>query len=230
MPECPFKYICQPGSSLCPACTLSGNRYMAEHRYIPNSGIPARYCPPDISPIELLDSCSRKLRVYVKDLGHMTDTGQSLYLWSKGPGTGKTTMACSLLMKYLLIRGKTIAISDWTHPVGYFTVVDLMDSLRRNMKEPSEEFEELWGRQFSPRAPRLLVLDDLGAEKPSEWVRERLYQLINYRYSNRLSTIYTSNCDRETIYSKLGDRIGSRVFSSLVVEMAGTDQRRFGNG
>lgn len=226
MPDCPFRYICTMGPQ-CTACTYSGNRYVAERRYLPNSGIPARYCPPDISPGMVLEQNSRPLKKFIKELGDMVDKGNSLYLWSKTPGTGKTTIACSCLMKYLLVRGRTIAENDWSYPIGYFTVVDMIDSLRRNMSEPSEEFKELWDRQFSPQAPRLLVLDDIGAEKPTDWVRERLYQLINYRYSNRLSTIYTSNCDRETIYSRLGERIGSRVFSSLVVEMLGPDQRRF---
>lgn len=229
MSECPFKYICTPGPN-CTACELTGNRYMAEHRYLPNAGIPARYCPPDVSPVEILKPSGRKLQAFVKDLGNMVDRGQSLYLWSTSPGTGKTTLACSLLMKYLLVRGRTIAENDWNYPIGYIPVVDLLDSLRRAMKEPDEEFETMWARQFSNQAPRLLVLDDLGAEKPTDWVRERLYQLINFRYANRLSTIYTSNCNRDTVYGRLGDRIGSRVFSSLVVEVLGADQRRFGDG
>ena len=73
----------------------------------------------------------------------------------------------------------------------------------------------------------LLVIDDIGAEKPSEWTQERVYSVIDHRYANCLPLIVTSNLPP----SKLADQIGERAASRLaemceVVAMTGTDRRR----
>lgn len=60
----------------------------------------------------------------------------------------------------------------------------------------------------------VLVLDDIGVEKPSEWVREQLFSLIDGAYGNRLVVLATSNHD----YAELGkpDVLGERTVSRLV--------------
>lgn len=60
----------------------------------------------------------------------------------------------------------------------------------------------------------LLILDDLGAEKPTEWVRERIFSIIDYRYGNMLPTWGTSNLTPD----KLADQIGERAFWRLIEE------------
>ena len=76
------------------------------------------------------------------------------------------------------------------------------------------------------RRCNLLIVDDIGAEKPSEWVRERLLSFINTRVSNELTTIYTSNLSLERLREKMGDRIVSRIIGSTKeIELVGRDQR-----
>lgn len=58
---------------------------------------------------------------------------------------------------------------------------------------------------------RLLILDDLCAEKPSEWVQERLFQIIDHRYNEELPTIITTNETPDRLQHKLGDRIADRL-------------------
>ena len=73
---------------------------------------------------------------------------------------------------------------------------------------------------------KLLIIDDIGAERVTEWVRERLVSIINTRVGAGLSTIYTSNLSPEELKEGLGDRISSRVLgSSGVVEITGADRR-----
>ena len=81
----------------------------------------------------------------------------------------------------------------------------------------------------------LLVLDDLGAEKTSEWVDETLNLVVNTRYNERRPTIFTSNYEDEE-QSERGDtlveRVGGRVYSRLhemceFLEFGGVDYRRF---
>ena len=66
----------------------------------------------------------------------------------------------------------------------------------------------------------LLVLDDLGAEKTSEWVEETLNLIVNTRYNERRATIFTSNYpdlppDSNPAVITLHDRIGFRMRSRL---------------
>lgn len=57
----------------------------------------------------------------------------------------------------------------------------------------------------------LLVLDDLGAEKVSDYVKQTLYLLINKRYGDCRDTIITSNLSLEEIGQSYGDRLASRI-------------------
>ncbi|MGQ9826036.1 MAG: ATP-binding protein, partial [Desulfotomaculales bacterium] len=74
----------------------------------------------------------------------------------------------------------------------------------------------------------LVVLDELGAEKSSEWVTERLYVIINARYNEMLPTIITSNLEMEELEALPGwERIVSRLFEMChLVKVDGKDYRR----
>ncbi len=80
----------------------------------------------------------------------------------------------------------------------------------------------------------LLVLDDLGAEKPSPWVLDTLHFVINQRYLRRLTTLITTNYldepgpgGGETLAERIGYRLRSRLFEMChVVRMDGQDYRR----
>jgi DNA replication protein DnaC len=59
--------------------------------------------------------------------------------------------------------------------------------------------------------PDLLVLDDLGAERTSSWVNDRLYLIINRRYDSGRPILVTTNLDLGELSDKIGDRIVSRL-------------------
>jgi DNA replication protein DnaC len=93
---------------------------------------------------------------------------------------------------------------------GVFVVVpELLRAIRKGYNSTDESADKLVS--LTEDAP-LLALDDLGAEKPSEWVREQLYVIINRRYENMLPTIITTNCSTQ----ELVDRIGQRTVSRLI--------------
>jgi len=73
---------------------------------------------------------------------------------------------------------------------------------------------------------RLLFLDDLGAEKVTDWALETLFTLINDRYERMLPTVYTSNLDPRQLSENLGDRIASRIVGSCVLINLGSEDRR----
>ena len=112
-----------------------------------------------------------------------------------GPyGCGKTHLAA--------------AIANYRNALGYpplFVVVpDLLDHLRATFSPQSqisydERFEEI-------RTTPLLILDDLGTQSATPWAREKLFQLLNYRYNARLPTVITL-AEESEIDGRLKNRI-----------------------
>ncbi len=73
----------------------------------------------------------------------------------------------------------------------------------------------------------LLIIDDLGAEKTSDWVEETIYLLIDERYGKELPTILTSNYSLSDIAKRVGDRVASRITEMCrIVEINTSDKRR----
>jgi DNA replication protein DnaC len=73
----------------------------------------------------------------------------------------------------------------------------------------------------------LLILDDLGAARTSEWVEEITYRLINRRYNLMLPTLITTNLAMGDLRAQLGDRVASRLAEMTTrVTFAPVDRRR----
>lgn len=131
-----------------------------------------------------------------------------------GPtGTGKTHQA------YGAIR----AIAEAGTPVHWIatTSANLYGSLRPRKNVDSEAEFDLYARAT------LLLLDDLGAAKASEWTEEVTYRLIDHRYAQCLPSIFTTNLPPAELAAGLGDRIASRLIEmTTVVRLTGDDRRR----
>jgi DNA replication protein DnaC len=79
----------------------------------------------------------------------------------------------------------------------------------------------------------VLVLDELGASKPTDWVRDTMMQIINARYNERKVTIFTTNyqdarlLSEETLEDRIGARLRSRLYEMcMTVLVQGEDFRR----
>jgi DNA replication protein DnaC len=137
-------------------------------------------------------------------------------------GTGKTYQAYAAL-RAIAAAGPTV------YEIRALTAADMYGLLRPQGSQRGAE-EEL--RRLC-RIP-LLLLDDLGSAKGSEWTEEVTYRLINERYNACRPSIYTSNlpakaADGRDLNSALGERIVSRLSEDThVIAMTGTDRRRGG--
>jgi DNA replication protein DnaC len=78
------------------------------------------------------------------------------------------------------------------------------------------------------------VLDDLGASKPTDWVRDMMMQIINSRYNDRKLTVFTTNYTDEchiqtdeTLEDRIGVRLRSRLYEMcMTVTVEGDDYRK----
>jgi len=96
-------------------------------------------------------------------------------------GSGKTHLAAAIANHTL---------SDGI-PTLFLTVPDLLDWLRFSF---SDEDNESYETRFNEiRNIPLLILDDFGTQSSTSWAQEKLFQIINYRYINKLPTVITSN-------------------------------------
>jgi DNA replication protein DnaC len=156
-------------------------------------------------------------RSFIEDLDRRLAEGRGLWLFGD-TGTGKTTLAM-LISKAALEAGKTVAI---------YSLPKLLARIRRTYdSEPGgDSYLSFFERLTSVD---LLHIDDLGAEKRSDWVLEQLYALVNERYEAQRSVLITTNLPHE----ELEEQIGSRTVSRLTqicdeIEVRG-DDRRYGS-
>ena len=71
----------------------------------------------------------------------------------------------------------------------------------------------------------LLLLDDLGAGKQTEWTGDSLYRLVDHRWSHSLPSIYSTNLNAAALTDAVGDRVVSRLADAIRVTITGTDRR-----
>ncbi len=129
-----------------------------------------------------------------------------------GFGCGKTHLAAAIANQVVSLGIETL----------FLTMPDLLDWLRFTFtsKETSYEkrFEEI-------RNIRFLVLDDLGTQNATDWAREKLFQIINYRYNHKLPTVITTNLSM----AQIEDRISSRLQDRELVVKIQIDAQDFRN-
>lgn len=144
-------------------------------------------------------------------------TAPSLLLAGE-PGTGKTHLAMAALRSVALTaarRGARLRFRVITHPQLNHALRPKVDGSHEHAMDPYETAD-------------LLVLDDLGAGKQSDWTADGLYRLVDARWSAPLPTIYTTNLAPEALADAVGDRVVSRVFDGMRVLLTGSDRRRSG--
>ncbi|HKP69046.1 MAG TPA: ATP-binding protein [Pyrinomonadaceae bacterium] len=140
-----------------------------------------------------------------------------------GPvGVGKTHLAVSIL-KGLTERGFRCLFYEFGS-----LLKEIQDSYNANTKTS----------ELGVLAPVLnadvLVLDELGASKPTDWVRDTMAHIINTRYNDKKATIFTTNYAderrnerEETLEDRIGIRLRSRLFEMCkTIEVKGSDYRR----
>ncbi|MBP0725563.1 ATP-binding protein [Bacillus sp. RG28] len=143
---------------------------------------------------------------FVKNFKEMMNQGKGLYFYSKIKGSGKTRLAASVLNAVV----KTSDKLDKPLRFYYTSTSDLLEEIKKTFnsdsKVKSEQILE------AVKTADLLVLDDIGVEKVTDWVEETFTRVLDYRLQNKKVTIFTSNLTIEQLDMKYQQgRVSSRI-------------------
>lgn len=140
------------------------------------------------------------------------DERQGWLLLLGGYGVGKTHLAAAVA-NHAVEAGI---------PTLFLTVPDLLDQLRFAYGSEDETFEARFERV---RTAPLLIMDDFGTQSATPWAREKLFQILNYRYVNQLPTVVTTNLALEQLEGRMRSRLSDPELVALATINA-PDYRR----
>lgn len=177
------------------------------------SGLPRKYFEPQhLVKREVDAECWDWLEDVRNNIVEEVQRGLSIVITSTTVGNGKTSWAVRLLQRYLA----ETALDGRMVEKGMFVVsAQLLTEFGdynyfQTMQEFLERFERL-------KTCELLVIDEIGGGSLTKASYPYLYDLVNYRVDNNLSTIYTTNYTDEEIIDLLGQRLYSRIYDTSVV-------------
>jgi DNA replication protein DnaC len=152
------------------------------------------------------------VRRYCETIDEQLDAGNGLWLMG-GPGTGKTTLAM-LASKAAIDAGRSVAI---------YSTPALLARIRQTFDAEGGEdgYLAFFDRLVSVD---LLHIDDLGAERSTDWVLEQLYAIVDRRYNDERSIAFTTNLEEP----ELTEQVGARTVSRLIEMCDGNPLPLFG--
>jgi DNA replication protein DnaC len=150
------------------------------------------------------------LQEHVNRCMHFAESPEAWLVLAGTHGCGKTHLAAA-------IANKVLARSDDADGAMFVVVPDLLDHLRSAFSPQSNvPYDRLFDAvKNSP----MLVLDDLGTESATPWAKEKLFQLLNYRYSALLPTVITTS----STPSEIEPWLRTRMFDTARCQFCGID-------
>lgn len=129
-------------------------------------------------------------------------------------GTGKTHLA-SAIANYIM--------DNHILPVKFGTIINLLDEYKSKFGSNDDDFISYLSKI------ELLILDDLGKEKLTDWAKGVIYQIVNNRYEAYMPIVATTELPFDQLENFYGKAIPSRLFEMCIsVNMQGKDYRLLG--
>jgi DNA replication protein DnaC len=162
----------------------------------------------------------KQLAVIEQDIVNFIKEGKNLYLHSAIPGNGKSSWSLRLAEAYF---NKIWARTSDKCRVLFISVPRFLLAIKDNISVKSSYVEYI---KENVLEADLVIWDDLGSKVGSEFELSHLLSLIDNRLVLGKSNIYTSNLNRQQLYTAIGERLASRVANmSIDIEFFGSDKR-----
>lgn len=199
--ECNDECYIPSGENSCRPCNCFDFRqkYKKLCKIFANSKIPPRFKQVSLETFPNLAFNKEKFRLIKK----LAATGEingknSMFLYGQ-VGRGKSGLSIAILKERM----------NQLVPALFIEAHEIMGRIRASYNPDSEYKEDEIIEAV--KTVEFLVLDDLGAEKVSDWVKSKMFEIINARYNNLLATIITSNLNLDQIHRQYGDRLTDRI-------------------
>ena len=163
---------------------------------------------------------TQKLAAIEQDIVKFISEGKNLYLHSANCGNGKSSWSIRLVEAYF---DKIWARTDGKCRVLFISVPRFLLALKDNITTRSSYVEYIKDNVLEAD---LVIWDDIAAKMGSEFELTHLLNIIDNRLALGKSNIYTSNLNRQQLYTALGERLTSRIANmSTDIELFGADKR-----
>lgn len=178
------------------------SRQLYSESNLPMKGVQEEVLIPEQQDQETFEACND----YKTNVLERIKTGDGLFLWSPTKGNGKTSWGLKILRHYIAEESKTYDF-DYRIRAYYVNVSELFDLLKNSFGKDGK-IEQIEAGIYEAD---IVLFDDLGSERPTDWVRNKLYNYINHRYQNKKSMIFTSNLSLTEIGVQIDERISDRI-------------------
>lgn len=149
----------------------------------------------DLYGTDAPEEIKRLVNAFIVNFEKFRKAGKGLYIHSETRGSGKTLLACCLLNE---------VVKRYDLSVKFISVLEYLELTKKGYASEEDKKERDGILRTS-----VLVLDEIGVEVSKDWVNTTLYRLIDFRYSNKLITIVTSNLPIDDL--KIDGRIKDRL-------------------
>lgn len=174
-------------------------------------------------PSKVNEKAFIKVQEYAKTFAERYKAGDWLIL-SGGYGLGKTHLAFACAREclryfaedYIEKNPGAISYYGYNSKVIFRTSSDIVQEIRDSYDSDQINEKEV---MFAFKNIPLLIIDDLGTEKASEWQHEKMYTILDYRYREKLPTIITTNLSTYGLKEQVAERVVERM-----IEAAGNGQ------
>lgn len=197
-----------------------------------NAGIPIDYAGIMLDTSPAKDEQSdiyTVLHSYVETFS--TDVRiKNLYLYSKSPGTGKTTTAIALLNEFIRRRFLYYAKEKRTIPEALGAFLDINEFQTRynlaSMSKDDEDMDAIKDAIVHYSNVEYLVIDDVGVRSATESFRAMVHSIVNARVTNGRPTVFTSNVEIDGLTSVFDSRLQDRISDqTLMLAFKGESKR-----
>ena len=177
-----------------------------------NANIPPEYAECTVnnfdtslySDIEAAKKVRKAAAEFISHFQKFREQGKGLYFYSGTKGSGKTRLACSM--------GNAIILTQ-TMRVNFIKTIELLSVIKDTYNKKNAEITEKEAIDRIKKAP-FLIIDDIGAERPTEWTNSIFLNILDYRISHLLVTVFTSNVPQSKL--KLDERIVDRIIKMSI--------------